>query len=78
MFFFYKDWESLKKIKAIEDNFIKDVRNLFKLKKEIDGTTIKDIRYLFRLNKENETMKDRVIKILETFLSMKKKFSKNK
>ena len=27
-----------------EENIIKDVRNLFRLKKEIDDVTIKDIR----------------------------------
>ena len=36
----------------IEDNIIKDVRNLFKLRKEIDDTTVKDLRNLFRLKKK--------------------------
>ena len=46
-----KNW-SLKKIKEkIEDNIIKDVKNLLRLKKEIDETTIKDIRKLFQLKK---------------------------
>ena len=45
--------QGLKKIKKIEVNIIKDVRNLFRLKKGIDNTTIKDIRDLFRLKKEN-------------------------
>ena len=39
----------LKKVKTkIEDNIIKDVTNLFKLKK-VNETTIKDVRNLFRL-----------------------------
>ena len=46
-------WLRQRKDKKIEGNIIwKDVRNvnnLFKLKKEIDGTTIKDIKNLFRL-----------------------------
>ena len=39
---------------------IKDVRNLFRQKKEIDGTTIKDVRSLVRLKKEMDdaTFKD--------------------
>ena len=37
--------------KKIEENIIKDVRNIFRLK-EIDDTTIKDIRNFFRLNPE--------------------------
>ena len=36
---------------------IKDVRNLFRLKKELDDNTIKDIRNPFRLKKENEKIK---------------------
>ena len=32
-----------------EENIIKHIRNLFRLRKEIDDTTIKDIRNLFRL-----------------------------
>ena len=43
-----------------EKNIIKDVRNLFRLKKEIDDTKIKDIRNLFRLKKEKKVIKDRI------------------
>ena len=42
--------------KNIEDNIIKDVKNLFRLKKlkqETSDTAIRDIRNLFRLKKEN-------------------------
>ena len=34
-----------------EKSIIKDVRNIFRLKKEVDDITIKDIRNLFRLKK---------------------------
>ena len=44
-----------------EKNIIKDVRNLFWLKKETDGTAIKDIRNLFRLKKENPVIKNRIL-----------------
>ena len=47
--------------KKREDNFIKDKRNLFRLKKEINNKAFKDIRNLFRLKKENEAIKDRRI-----------------
>ena len=53
----------------MEDNIIKDIRNLFRLKrenekkkKEIVYTAIKDIRNLFRLEKGNEAIEDRVIR----------------
>ena len=42
---------SLEKYRKIEDKIIKDVRNLFRLKKEIGYTTTKDVRNLFRLKK---------------------------
>ena len=61
----------------MEDNIIKDVRNIFRLKKEIDDTTIKDKRNLFRLKKENEVIKTEQLEILATFLSMKKKIITN-
>ena len=58
------------KNKKVEDNIIKDIKNLFRLrsenkkrtKKELDYTAIKDIRNLFRLKKENKTNKDGIIR----------------
>ena len=46
----------------IEENMIKDVRNLFRIKMEIDDTAVKGIRNLLRLKKNNGTIKDRVIR----------------
>ena len=59
----YKDesFNAWKKILKIEHNIIKNVRNLFRLKKLGDNTT-KNIRNLFRLKKQNETIKDRIIR----------------
>ena len=54
----------MKKIKKCQKDLIKDVRNLFRLKKEIGDTAIKDIRNLFRLKKENDEIKDRVIRAI--------------
>ena len=45
----------------IEDNIIKDVRNLFRLIREIDK------KKLLRLKKENETIKYRVIRDIWNF-----------
>ena len=63
----------LEKDKIIEESIIKDVRNLFRLKKEMNGNAIKDIRNLFRPKKENKAIKDWKLGILGTFLSTKKK-----
>ena len=41
-----------------EINIIKDIRNLFRLKKELNSTAIKDIRKLFRLGNETIAIKD--------------------
>ena len=42
----------LEKCEKVEDNIIKDVRILFRLKREIDDTTVKDLRNLFGLKQE--------------------------
>ena len=39
----------MKKTKKIEDNIIKDVRNIYRMKKEIDDTAVKDTGYPFTL-----------------------------
>ena len=44
-----------------EENIIKYIRNLFRLKKELNYTAIKNIRNIFRLEKETKATKDRQI-----------------
>ena len=50
----------LKKDLKMEDNIVKNDRNLFRLKKEIIYNTIKSKRNLFKLKKENKAIKDRI------------------
>ena len=50
------------KSKACKRNIIKDVRNLFRLKKELNYTVIKDIRNIFKLEKETKAIKDRILR----------------
>ena len=45
-----------------QGNLIKDVRNIFRLKKGLNYTAIKDIKNLFRLEKETEAIKDRILR----------------
>ena len=55
----------LEEDKNIEDDIIKNVRNLLRLKqlqKETNDITIKDIRNIFRLKKENKVIKDGIKK----------------
>ena len=45
-----------------EENIIKDIRNLFRLKKELNYTIIKDKRNLFRQKKETKPIKNRILR----------------
>ena len=46
-----------------KDNIIKDIENLFRLKKiYIYNSLTKNIRNRFRLKKENETIKNKIIR----------------
>ena len=49
---------SRQKDKKIDDNLIKDKKNLFRLKKYIYDTIIKDVKNLFKL-KKNKVIKNR-------------------
>ena len=44
-----------------EEKIIKDIKNLFILKKELNCTAIKNIRNLFRLEKKARKIKDRIL-----------------
>ena len=59
-----KGVEEIKKKR--ENEIIKDIKNLFSLKKEINDNT--SVRNCFRLKKENKVAKDRIIAILEIVL----------
>ena len=48
-----------------EQNIIKDMRNLFRLKKELNYIAIKNIRNLFRLGKETKAVKERIFRDLK-------------
>ena len=52
---------------------IKDIRNLFRLKKELNYTAIKDIGNRFRQQKETKEIKDRILRDIKNLFSMEKK-----
>ena len=56
-----------------EENVTKDIKSLFRLKKEINFTAIKDKRYLFRLEKETKAIKIEYLEILRIVLGIRKK-----
>ena len=55
-----------------EEKIIKDIRNLFRLKKEQNDTAIKDIGNLFRLKKEVKGIRDIVLRNIENLLEYEK------
>ena len=63
----------------MEDNIIKNVRNLFRLKKVIDDKVTKDIRNLLKLKKrkginqrQKESIRDRVIVDIRSIFDQEK------
>ena len=60
-----------------KENLNKDMRHLSRLKKEINYTSIKDIINLFSLENETKAIKDRILRDIRIFLSMKKKIIVN-
>ena len=51
-----------------EEKIIKDIRNLFRLKKVLNCIAIKDIRNLFRQKKETKAIKDRILRDIKNLL----------
>ena len=45
-----------------EKNIIKDIRNLFRIKKEQDYSASTDIGNLFKLGKDTKAIKDRILR----------------
>ena len=52
----------LTRLSLEKENIIKDIRNIFKLKKELNYRAIKDIRNFFRLEKQTDTIIDRILR----------------
>ena len=52
----------LTRLSLEKENIIKDIRNIFKLKKELNYRAIKDIRNLFRLETQTDTIIDRILR----------------
>ena len=63
----------MESLRLEEQNIIKDIRNLFRLRKALSYTEIKDIRNLFRLEKKLKQLKTEYLEMLKIFLSTKKK-----
>ena len=55
-----------------EENIIKDIRILFRLKTELNYTAIKDIKNIFRLEKETKAIEDRILRDIKNLFEHEK------
>ena len=55
-----------------EESIIKDIGNLFRLKKEQNYTAIKDVRNIFRKEKETKAIKDRILRDIKNLFEHEK------
>ena len=55
-----------------KEKMIKDIRNLFRLKKLLNQTAIKDIRDLLRWEKETEEIKNRILRYIKNLFEHEK------
>ena len=66
--FFFSEYIMLEHLRSKEENIIKDIKNLFRLKTKLNYTAIKDIRNLFRLKKETKAIKDRILRDIKNLV----------
>ena len=52
----------MKSLSLEEENIIKDIKNLFRLRKEQSYAAMKCIRNISRQDKETKSIKDRILK----------------
>ena len=62
----------LESLSLEEENIIKDILNLFRLKKELKYTLFIDIKNLSRLEKETKAIKDRILTGIQNFFEHQK------
>ena len=62
----------MEKPRSEEEKIIKDISNLFRLKKELNCSVIKDIRNLFKPKKEIKVIKDRIIGDIKNLFEYRK------
>ena len=55
-----------------EETIIKDIRNLFRLKKELSDTAIKNTRNLLILKEETKGIKDRILRDILNLINSEK------
>ena len=56
-----------------EEKIIKDIKSLFRPKKEQNYTAVKDIKNLFRQEKRTKAIKDRILRDIKNLFEREKK-----
>ena len=69
---FFSQYTMMENPRPEEENIIKDIRNLFRLKKEQNYTAIKDIGNLFGLWKEIKAIKDKIVRYIKNLFQNEK------
>ena len=70
--FFFSQHIITESLSLEKENIIKDIRKLFRLKKELNYTGIKDIRTLFTLEEETKTIKDKILRCIKNLFEHEK------
>ena len=59
-----------------EEKIIKDIKNLFRLKRELNYTSFKDIRNLLDKKKETKSIKDRKLRLIKNLFEHEENYYK--
>ena len=62
----------MESLRLEEENIMKDLRNLFRLKKEQNYTPTKGIRNFFRVEKETKAIKDSILRDIKNLFDHEK------
>ena len=58
----------MENLKPEGEKIVKDIRNLFRLKKELNYNAIKDVRNLFTREEETKAIKDRIVRDIKNLI----------
>ena len=72
LFIFFSKYLTMESLSPEEENLIKDMRNIFRLKKEQNYIAVKHVRNIFRLKKEIKGIKDIVLSNIKNLFQYEK------
>ena len=72
IYLFFSKYLIMESLSPEEENIIKDMRDIFRLKKEQNHIAIKDVRNIFRLKKQIKGIKDIVLSNIKNLFEYEK------